>query len=778
MHRGGIAEAEGGPRRPGVPPGSARASCGGRDDPGRGAALVAGTAAAALRETSRRRAGATGVALAVAALALTTLAPTRAATPGTWERKAPLLTHHLNSALSLSGPRCGANCGKVLAAANRFRIVGDEDSDSRDAELYDPAAGWVATAQMVVGGHKMTLTLLDGSGCGVNCGKVLAVGYHDSDPTAELYDPGVERWDVVAAPSFPTATHIAHTATPLLDGGVVVVDGLGVTSLFDPTTLSWSIAGMGTRRNEGWTATLLSGAGCGAHCGKVLVAGGVKAAGGAAIASSQLFDPIGVDAATGRRGSWGPTGDLRAARSEHTATLLPDGRVLVAGGLVVENDGSSEPSLLAELWDPTAAPTGQWLQGPPMGQARSAHTATLTACGVLVAGGYQHKSAVRNQIVYTNPTELYLLAGAWVATGPLSDARLNHGAALLGDGTVLVAGGSTTDIVQDLQRGNGDARVSSTEVYTPVACTPPPTPRSPTPPPLGPPPDVPETPPPPAVEDLVPPVVTAVEPRSGPTAGGTRVAVSGARFARAAAVRFGDREISVHPCPGAVGGPTPACFTEESPTRITAYTPARARPGAVHVRVTTPAGTSGETPADLFDYVEAPAAPGGDEAPTQVGIPGPPGGTSVTPAPPGGAPAPSPSPGGASAPGGAPGGATAPGAASAPSGGPAASVGGAPSPAGALGNSALASPLAGFPPLPVAGGAGAPSPGLAGIWEEASEAAPDANYRMVRHEVGDGPDGWAVVPAGIVTLIACSVRVVSARRRGRPSCASAERGAY
>src|SRR5438874_643195 len=78
--------------------------------------------------------------------------------------------------------------------------------------------------------------------------------------------------------------------------------------------------------------------------------------------------------------AFGNTGSLGAARNEHTATLLPSGKVLVAGGF----NGSYLTS--AELYDPS---TGSWSATGSLGTAREFHTATLLPNGkVLVAGGY------------------------------------------------------------------------------------------------------------------------------------------------------------------------------------------------------------------------------------------------------------------------------------------------------------------------------------------------------------------------------------------------------
>jgi len=107
------------------------------------------------------------------------------------------------------------------------------------------------------------------------------------------------------------------------------------------------------------------------------------------------------------------TGSLATARSSQTATLLPSGKVLVAGG----DDGGS-----CELYDPAS---GTWATTGSLIVPRGAHTATLLLTGkVLVAGG-----------AGVSTTELYDPAtGTWSATGSLAQGRFFHTATLLADG--------------------------------------------------------------------------------------------------------------------------------------------------------------------------------------------------------------------------------------------------------------------------------------------------------------------------------------------------------
>ena len=168
--------------------------------------------------------------------------------------------------------------------------------------------------------------------------------------------------------------------------------------------------------------------------GKVLVAGGVNSA--VFLASAELYDPA--------TGSWSSTGSMSTARVSNTATLLPTGKVLVAGGV-----NSTGYLASAELYDPA---TGSWSSTGSMTTVHGeAHTATLLPSGkVLVAGGYNGS--------YLASAELYDPAtGSWSSTGSMSTARALHTATLLLTGEVLVAGGF-----------DGSGYVASAELYDPA----------------------------------------------------------------------------------------------------------------------------------------------------------------------------------------------------------------------------------------------------------------------------------------------------------------------
>jgi len=194
---------------------------------------------------------------------------------------------------------------------------------------------------------------------------------------------------------------------------------------------------------DGAPATIRSGATATLlPSGRVLVAGGAGNFGIGPLASAEIYDP-----ATGR---WFTTGAMASARQYHTATLLADGTVLVAGGELADFTVTSS----SEIYDPA---TGAWAPtAGAMVTGRDLHTATTLDDGtVLVAGGAGSSGYLTSSEIYTPAT------GTWAATtGLLGTARYSHTATLLADGKVLVAGGS----------GN-TGPIASSEIYTPSSGT-------------------------------------------------------------------------------------------------------------------------------------------------------------------------------------------------------------------------------------------------------------------------------------------------------------------
>lgn len=300
------------------------------------------------------------------------------------------------------------------------------------AELYNPGTEtWTVIPPMA-------MPRMDFSATTLSDGRVLVAGGNTGaylTNSVEVYDPTANVWTPVAP---MTVARSDQTATLLRDGTVLVVGGFtgtgptGSVERYHPSTNSWSIGDTLLVPRADATATLL-------NSGLVLVAGGFGQAG--PLTSVALYDPV-----TNRWQGFSPLPSMQRARYDATATLLPDGRVLVAGGF---SAAGSEAS--AELYDPLA---GNWVLTPPMAVARAQHTATLLADGtVLVAGGITLSGG---QTSITSSAEIYDPVGdRWVSAGSMNVPRYAQVAARLPDGRVLEAGGL------DAQAG------TTSEIYTP-----------------------------------------------------------------------------------------------------------------------------------------------------------------------------------------------------------------------------------------------------------------------------------------------------------------------
>jgi hypothetical protein len=207
-------------------------------------------------------------------------------------------------------------------------------------------------------------------------GQVLVAGgqkLNTDFASAELYDPATGVWTDTGSMA---GERFSHTATLLPNGQVLVTGGfrfyvgtLASAELYDPATGVWRATGSMATARWHHAAMLLPN-------GQVLVTGGLADLSSTYLASAELYDPA--------TEVWTRTGSMANPRAIHTATLLPNGQVLVAGGLNNHNGSHSLDS--AELYDPA---TGMWTVTGSMATARDSHTATLLPNGqVLVAGGH------------------------------------------------------------------------------------------------------------------------------------------------------------------------------------------------------------------------------------------------------------------------------------------------------------------------------------------------------------------------------------------------------
>jgi hypothetical protein len=376
--------------------------------------------------------------------------------------------------------------------------------------LAQPAGTFTSTGGMGVPrvGHTATLLLN---------GKVLICGgksQYDSlgtvSASAELYDPAARTFSATRAMTTP---RYSHTATLLSDGKVLVAGGaadangrsmLSSAELYDPATATFTATADMTTARAGHTATLLSD-------GKLLIAGGLSMPSRIVnpiiniLATSELYDP--------NTETFSPTGKMVTNRSGHTASLLPNGKVLLAGGGGYEDGVIPE----VELYDPAtgafslAGATGSVQSvGPaiasvltsgqvlmplhlydsptPAARLYDATNQVFTDTGnmraprlssatllpnrkVLIAGyaagngygfpppGWPNSNGLPSADLYDPGI------GAFSATGDMTTPRFNHTATLLPDGTVLISGGMTSFLYPD-------NALASAEIYRPDVLVP------------------------------------------------------------------------------------------------------------------------------------------------------------------------------------------------------------------------------------------------------------------------------------------------------------------
>ena len=356
-------------------------------------------------------------------LLLALIAITIAASPSTAAKPAPQVGQVTPTA-SLLVRRFDQTA--TLLPNGKVLIAGGMEANGRydaSAELYDPQKGtFAATAGMSVARSCHTATLLPG-------GKVLlaggARGADDHVATAELYDPATGRFQPTGSMSGPRCGAVAIL---LKSGRVLIIGGEGAhederltsAELYDPSTGRFTSTGSMHVARDTHAAVLLKD-------GRVLVVGGSSAGrypNAHIEASAEIYDP-----ATGR---FTTTGSMSTARHKLAVALLPDGRVLVAGGS--DNHDWRGQYASAEIYDPAS---GRFTNAGDMQFRRFKLTHAVVALRdgrVLIAGGAEHPE------VYDAKT-----ASFQTVQGTVGDGRYFSTATVLADGRVLIAGGYGQD---------------------------------------------------------------------------------------------------------------------------------------------------------------------------------------------------------------------------------------------------------------------------------------------------------------------------------------------
>ena len=308
--------------------------------------------------------------------------------------------------------------------------------DTNTSSRFDPAAEAftagpdLAFSVSVDTGFTTALPLKTGfmlAGGGINGGVGLQT---PGTLLSQTFDPAAQKF--TRAGDLKVRHLGTGNGTLLADGRVLLtgggLPGIDETEIYDPASRTWTKGSpMGTARRL-HTATLL-------RDGRVLIAGGFvccvvedQTATETASASAELYDPT--------TGSFTPTGSMSVARALHQATLLPDGRVLMSGGVgAAPSPGTPGPEH-AEVYDPA---TGTFAAAGDLQIGRSLHSAILLTDGrVLVVGGLAQLGDPGAVAL----TELYDPATNVWHPGPMLQAAWRGATAtLLGNGKVLVFGG-------------------------------------------------------------------------------------------------------------------------------------------------------------------------------------------------------------------------------------------------------------------------------------------------------------------------------------------------
>lgn len=320
------------------------------------------------------------------------------------------------------------------------------------------------TAGTIVSTGPMTAARFDHAAVLLPTGRVLVVGGIESNgvmqPGAELFDPVTGRFTVTGK---PLAQHGWGVTATLLKGGEVLVAGgstgcdapcfTASAELYDPATGTFARTGTMTVPRAEARAVLL-------NTGDVLLVGGAPASDSAALLSAELYHPStgaftslgathlsdatqitllkdgralvvsssGTDLYDPSTRRFTSTGAMTVPRNKFGGALLPDGRVLIAGGQAGGAWGTRVTS--TQIYDPR---TGKFLSGPELNENRfklSKAVVSLQDGRVLIAGG-----ADRPEVYDPNSGTFAPVGGATL------DGFLFSTATLLSDGRVLLAGG-------------------------------------------------------------------------------------------------------------------------------------------------------------------------------------------------------------------------------------------------------------------------------------------------------------------------------------------------
>ena len=335
------------------------------------------------------------------------------------------------------------NDGRVLVAGGNTT---DGDGTAASAELYDPQTGrWSPTGAMTAPRTEHAALLLPD-------GQVLVVGgfnysvYHNttSVTTAERYNPATGLWHLTTAP--PVGIGLASAAL-LTDGRALIVvtsptgtapaDQAVTALLYDSQNDRWT--SLGTVALAGMPAVVALAD------GRALLLGAVGQINDGTT-PALLLDP--------KTGQTIPS-PLPDGRGGHAAILLPDGTVMVVGGVAWPTGTDTVTLDTALILDPT---TGRWSAGPSLGIPRVGFALIALADGrVLAVGGNNPTGPAQATAEFYDPQ-----VGSWTGAGTVpGSVRARFAVAPLADDRALVVGGDAGFVRSEW--------LTSAELFTPPA---------------------------------------------------------------------------------------------------------------------------------------------------------------------------------------------------------------------------------------------------------------------------------------------------------------------
>jgi N-acetylneuraminic acid mutarotase len=247
--------------------------------------------------------------------------------------------------------------------------------------LLVPALAAADAFAMNTARHNHAVTLLPDGNILVSGGRT---GVNTVTGSIEMYNMRTNEWQDMATLAVPRSS---HTATVMSDGRVLIAGGFtgagaptGSVEIYDPKDGSLTNGGALNPARGGHTATLLT---AGDHAGEILVCGGQSGGGTTITADCDYVDSSGAVA---------DAPDMASSRVGHVATLLHSGRVFVSGGRLWSGTAWVYAPMV-EFYDPA---TDEWTPGGAMLQGRADHTATVLNNGlIMIAGGYNASNRLR-----------------------------------------------------------------------------------------------------------------------------------------------------------------------------------------------------------------------------------------------------------------------------------------------------------------------------------------------------------------------------------------------